>query len=70
MKRGKSGGNDELIPEIFLESKENLLHIITILFNRIFSDGVYPEQWCKSIVVPIHKKAIGTYSIILGEYPF
>ncbi|XP_053372762.1 uncharacterized protein LOC128546354 [Mercenaria mercenaria] len=56
MKRGKSGGNDELIPEFFLESIESLLCIIIKLFNRIFSDGIYPEQWCESIVVPIYKK--------------
>ena len=28
----------------------------TQLFNKIFSEGVYPEQWSRSVIVPLFKK--------------
>lgn len=26
------------------------------LFNYIYDTGIYPESWCKGVIVPIHKK--------------
>jgi len=28
----------------------------TQLFNKIFSEGVYPEQWSRSVIVPLFEK--------------
>ena len=28
----------------------------TQLFNKIFSEGVYPEQWSRSVIVPLFKR--------------
>ena len=32
------------------------LPIICNLFNKIYNDGQFPDQWCESIIVPIYKK--------------
>jgi len=28
----------------------------TQLFNKMFSEGVYPEQWSRSVIVPLFEK--------------
>lgn len=56
LKRGKSGGIDLLIPEIFLECSDVLSPVFCKLFNYIYSQGIYPESWTKGILVPVPKK--------------
>ena len=29
---------------------------MTKLFNNFFDKGIYPSDWAKAIIVPIHKK--------------
>ena len=29
---------------------------LTKLFNAVFDEGVYPEEWSKAIIIPIFKK--------------
>ena len=26
------------------------------LFNKVLEVGVYPDDWCKAIIVPVYKK--------------
>ena len=33
-----------------------MILFITKLFNTIFDKGIYPSDWAKAIIVPIHKK--------------
>ena len=56
LKRGKSSGEDSLIPEIFLESKTILSPIVRRLFNYMFDNSIYPECWTRGIIVPVPKK--------------
>ena len=56
LKRGKSSGEDSLIPEIFLESKTILSPIVCRLFNYMFDNSIYPECWTRGIIVPVPKK--------------
>ena len=56
LKRGKSGGSDLLIPEIFIECKEMLSPILCKLFNYMFDNSIYPESWTNGIIVPVPKK--------------
>ena len=56
LKRGKSGGIDNLIPEIFKDSKELLSPLLCIIFNYIYSTGIYPASWTKGVIFPVPKK--------------
>ena len=35
---------------------ETAVQFLTKLFNVLFDQGVYPEEWSKAIIVPILKK--------------
>ena len=54
----KSGGLDDLINEMFMDSKEILLPHITKIFNYILNNSVYPQNWLNGIIVPIPKRVI------------
>jgi len=56
LKRGKSGGFDKLIPEIFIECKNTLSPILCKLFNYMYDNSIYPDSWTKGIIVPVPKK--------------
>ena len=56
LKRGKSSGEDALIPEIFLETKSFMSPILCRLFNYMFENSIYPESWTRGIIVPVPKK--------------
>ena len=56
LKRGKSGGADLLIPEMFLECKDILSPILGRLFNYMYDKSVYPSSWSLGVIVPVPKK--------------
>ena len=56
LSRCKRGGLDDLINEMFMDSKEILLPHITKIFDYIFNNSVYPQNWLNGIIVPIPKK--------------
>ena len=56
LKRGKSSGQDELIPEFFIHSIDFILPLINSLFNRIFDTDNIPPAWGLSILVTLFKK--------------
>ena len=56
LKKGKSSGQDDLIPEFFIYSLELVLPLINSLFNRIFNSGDFPPTWGQSILVTLFKK--------------
>ena len=56
MKRNKSAGNDTVLPDFFIDSKHFIAPYLCKIYNKIYESGVYPEQWTKSIIVPIYKK--------------
>ena len=31
------------------------MHFLYLLFNDIYDSGIFPEDWCKSIISPIHE---------------
>jgi hypothetical protein len=33
-----------------------ILPFLNALFNEIFENGNFPEEWSQSIITPIHKK--------------
>jgi hypothetical protein len=45
-----------LTAEHFKLCSSMLLPYIRILFNRLFTTGVFPEKWSLSVIIPLHKK--------------
>jgi len=45
-----------LIPQQLIYEQLVLLPFLCKLFSKIFSSGEFPDQWTKSIIVPVHKK--------------
>ena len=56
LKSGKAAGTDQIINE-FLKSTERVtLPFLVKLCKAIFNQGIFPEEWTKSIIVPLHTK--------------
>ena len=56
IKRGKAGGDDQILSEFIYYGKQNLTRVLVDLFNMLYSTGYYPESWTTGIIVPIYKK--------------
>ena len=56
LKRGKSPGFDGILGDFFIDAKDVMVPYLVIIYNKIYESGVYPESWCKGLIVPIHKR--------------
>jgi hypothetical protein len=56
LKKYKSPGGDKIPAELIQAGGEMLLSAIHKLINSIWNREEWPDQWKKSIIVPIHKK--------------
>ena len=56
LKTNKSGGPDKLINEFFIHGKHVLVPVLCHLFNKIFENGHFPEEWSEGYIIPLHKK--------------
>jgi hypothetical protein len=56
LKKYKSPGSDQILAELFQAGGKMLLSAIHKLINSIWNNEQLPDQWKKSIIVPIHKK--------------
>jgi len=56
LKIGKSPGPDGIISEMLKASSTFVVPLLVKLFNLILVSGQYPRSWCKSIIVPLHKR--------------
>ncbi len=56
LKNGKAAGDDLILSEFLTHGKEQLKHIIVDLFNKLYNNGYFPEQWTTGVIVPIFKK--------------
>ena len=52
----KAAGIDGLPVEFYKYSGGVLDNLLVALFNWIFENGHYPDEWCEGIINPIHKK--------------
>ena len=55
-KPGKSAGPDGMHSRVVVETQEQLVGPLTIIFNKSLSEGVVPDSWKEAEVVPIFKK--------------
>ena len=56
LKKGKSGGNDLLINEYFIESCDILSSHMCDIFNAILDSGYFPDKWTEGVIIPLYKK--------------
>ena len=56
LKGGKSAGDDHIISEFLSCGKNELKHVLVLLFNNLYEEGYFPEEWATGIIVPIYKK--------------
>ena len=45
-----------LINEYFIHGKQVLVPVLCNLFNKIFENGHFPEEWSEGYIIPLHKK--------------
>ena len=57
IKRGKSPGVDNIPGELIKNGGEEMAKAVTAICQRIWRDKGWPEQWTKSIRIPLPKKA-------------
>ena len=55
-KPGKSAGPDGIHSRVVVETQEQLVRPLTIIFNKSLIEGVVPDSWKEAEVVPIFKK--------------
>ena len=56
LKSGKSSGPDKIIGEMLKHANDVVIDFLVTLFDKLFDHGTFPQEWSKSIIVPIHKK--------------
>ena len=56
LKLRKAAGPDGIIGEFYRYSINNILPFLLPFFNYLFDHGLYPNEWCLSILQPLHKK--------------
>ena len=54
-KTGKAAGPDLILNE-FLKSSEDIIPFLLTFLNELFSNGSYPKEWCKGVIIPLFKK--------------
>src|SRR6218665_2267956 len=60
MKNKKSTGIDNISPEMIKSLGEKATEELVLLCKHMYNKGEWPDDFSKSIVVPIEKKAIAT----------
>ena len=51
----KSPGTDKLIAEVFKHSFDIISPFLTMFYNKIFKNGLFPDSWGEGIIIPIFK---------------
>ena len=55
LKSDRSGGPNGLCIEMFKFVIDDIIQFLVLLFHNIYNTGLFPEDWCESIISPIHK---------------
>ena len=55
MKKGKADGPDELPVEVWKCMRKMGIKVLTRLFNRLLMGEQMPEEWRRSVLIPIYK---------------
>jgi len=55
LKLNKAAGIDGIGNEILKKSKVVIAPMLCVLFNKILENEIFPQEWCKAIIVPVYK---------------
>ena len=55
LKLGKSEGIDCIGNDILKKAKIVLIQLLHSLFNKVLDTGIFPHEWSRAIIIPIHK---------------
>ena len=58
LKGGKSAGWDTIPNEMLINAPDSLILWLTVLFNKIKSEGIMPKGWNKGRITLIHKSGL------------
>ncbi|XP_077978836.1 uncharacterized protein LOC144434256 [Glandiceps talaboti] len=58
LKKGKAAGPDGIPSEFYKCTVNRLLPLMSDLFNDIFETGVFPEGWCRGVIIPLYKNGV------------
>ena len=56
IKINKSSGPDNIPPKLIKYTSNTISPILTMIFNKCFEEGIYPEELKLSKVIVLHKK--------------
>jgi hypothetical protein len=56
LKSGKAPGLDDVLGEFFQATEFIVCPFFTKLFNKLFDCGYFPEDWTRSVIIPLLKK--------------
>jgi hypothetical protein len=62
LKSGKACGNDGLSAEHFIISDRRITILLSIFYNRVISHGHLPDDFMKTIIIPLIKNKSGDTS--------
>lgn len=60
LKNWKSPGEDCIFAEMIKGGKEESVYMLKALFSKIWESEQVPQEWCKALVIPLHKKGSKT----------
>ena len=55
MKTNTASGDDGIPPGVYKSFNEQLITLLTMLFNHVLNTREYPSSWSTGIMCPIHK---------------
>ena len=55
MKTKKAPGQDGLTVEVYKSFNNQLINLLTKLFNNVLKTGEYPTTWAQGLICPIYK---------------
>ena len=56
LKTGKAPGEDGIPAEYYKAIFSHSKYFLQEMFNTIFGSSSFPKDWCKALIVPLHKK--------------
>ena len=69
LKCGKACGNDGLSAEHFIHSDRRITILLSIFYNRVISHGHLPDDFMKTIIIPLIKNKSGDTSNVNNYRP-